>query len=184
MLNITATEFARNLSSYLDRLEFGSEEIIINRKKHPIAKISPGTPHMKALDAFADIFGILSDEEGEKWLKHTQVAAAVDNCPVYSAPPVIAELEYGVYRAKNPAQKAKRVSTVAKIKRKPCLNIDRDTGEIFGCLAANLDQRGKPSTYRVHYLWLAALAIQHNLKILTQNPKDFRDIPGVDLVAI
>ena len=58
--------------------------------------------------------------------------------PVYAAPPVIAELEYGVQRARTPAQRHRRAAAVNRIKKKPCLVIDRDTGAIFGRLAADL----------------------------------------------
>ena len=69
MTVMTVTDFARNLSRVLDRLEHGGEEIIIMRNNHPVAKLIPGAPEMKALDAFADLYGILPSEEGEAWLR-------------------------------------------------------------------------------------------------------------------
>ena len=71
-----------------------------------------------------------------------------------------------------------------RIRRKPCLIIDRETGEFFGRLAADVDSRGRPSAHRINDLWLAALAIQHGMKLVTQNERDFADLPGVDLVAL
>lgn len=112
------------------------------------------------------------------------VAALTGDDPIYSAPPIIAELEYGVNRASTPTQKLKRASAVARIKKKPCLLIDKETGEIFGKLSAHLDSSGKPSTYRTHDLWIAALAIQHRMKILTQNRNDFKDVPGIELLIL
>ena len=67
------------------------------------------------------------------------VAAITGDEPVYLTPPVVAELEYGVNRAATAAQRNKRASALARIRKKPCLNIDRDTGEVFGRLAADLD---------------------------------------------
>jgi predicted nucleic acid-binding protein len=64
------------------------------------------------------------------------------------------------------------------------LSIDAATGVTFGRLAADLDSVGRPSTHRVQDLWLAALAVQHSLKILTQNPRDFRGIPGLTVLTI
>ena len=55
---------------------------------------------------------------------------------------------------------------------------------VFGRLAAELDSRGTPATYRVQDLWLAALAIQHNLGILTQNERDFAGIPGLRVMVV
>jgi len=120
-----------------------------------------------------------------KRLVHTELAERLGDEPVYLAPPVIAELEYGVNRARTPAQRNKRAAALAKIRKKPCLIIDRETGELFGRIAAEADRGGrKPSQHRVHDLWLAALAIQHGFRLLTQNPRDFRDIPGLELMLL
>lgn len=119
-----------------------------------------------------------------KQISHVDVADAIENDDVYLAPPIIAELEYGVSRAKTAAQRNKRLSAIAKIKKKPCLIIDKYTGELFGVLAAELDAMGKPAKYRIQDLWIAALAIQHNYKVLTQNEKDFLDIPGLDVIVL
>jgi predicted nucleic acid-binding protein len=32
-------------------------------------------------------------------------------------------------------------------------------------------------------IWIAALAIQHNMRLLTRNPKDFAGIPGLRLAV-
>ena len=117
-------------------------------------------------------------------LAPADVAAVTGDQPVYLAPPVLAELEYGVHRARTAGQRLKRAAAMARIRKKPCLVIDAETGMTFGRLAANLDTAGRPSTHRVQDLWLAAVAVQHNLRILTQNPKDFRDIPGLEVLVI
>lgn len=69
MVTMTATEFVRNFSKMLDRLEFAAEEIVITRNKHVVAKLIPGAAVLTAVEAFGDIFGILSDEDGEAWMK-------------------------------------------------------------------------------------------------------------------
>ncbi len=69
MKTMTATEVVRNFSAILSRLETGAEEITIVRNKHPVAKLVPGAPVMRAMDAFADLYGVLSDDEGAAWLK-------------------------------------------------------------------------------------------------------------------
>ena len=117
-------------------------------------------------------------------LTHIDVAEAIGNDNVYLAPPVLAELEYGVNRARTPAQRAKRQSALARIRKKPCLIIDRDTGELFGRMAAELDSLGTPSTHRVQDLWIAALAVQNGLRVLTENGRDFQDIPGLEVVVL
>ena len=117
-------------------------------------------------------------------LAPADIAEITKDEPVYVTPPVIAELEYGIYRAKTEAQKNKRLSAVNKIKRKPCLIIDRETGDIFGKIASDLDNSGKSSSYMVQDVWIAALAIQHNFRILTRNLKDFEGITGLEILSI
>ncbi len=117
-------------------------------------------------------------------LAPSDVASITGKEPVYLAPPIIAELEYGVHRAQTDAQRTRRAGALARIRRKPCLIIDRDTAELFGRLSAALDTSGRPATHRTHDIWIAALSIQHNLRVLTRNGRDFSDIPGLDLVVI
>ena len=117
-------------------------------------------------------------------LTHLKVAEITGDAPVYLSPPVVAELEYGVNRATNEAIRNKRRAALVKIMKKPCLSIDKDTGNLFGKLAAELDKKGTPSTHRINDLWIAALAIQHNMSVLTENIKDFKDIPGLKLIKI
>lgn len=117
-------------------------------------------------------------------LTHTRVADLVDNDAVYLAPPVLAELEYGVRRASTEAQRNRRISALDRIRKKPCLLIDKDTGETFGRIAAGLDTAGRPAAHRVNDLWIAAVALQNGFRVLTENPGDFRDIPGLDVVAV
>ena len=69
MKTLTATEAARNFSKVLDMLEHGSEEIIILRNNHPVAKLVPGAPRRTALEALSDLYRVLPDEEGTAWLR-------------------------------------------------------------------------------------------------------------------
>jgi predicted nucleic acid-binding protein len=112
------------------------------------------------------------------------VAAATGDEPVYLTPTVLAELWYGVHRAKSEAQRTKRLAAMTRIRRKPCLGIDGATGEIVGRIAADLDSRGRPATHRLNDLWIAAIAIQHGFAVLTRNPDDFGDIPGLRVIKV
>lgn len=69
MITMSVTDFARNLSRALDRLEFAGEEIALVRNKQVVAKLIPGAPVVTALEAFGDLYGILSDAEGGAWLE-------------------------------------------------------------------------------------------------------------------
>ncbi len=63
MIQMSATEFSRNLSQMLDRVHYGSEEIVVLRNRCAIARVVPGAPFMTASEAFADIPGTLAEEE-------------------------------------------------------------------------------------------------------------------------
>ena len=117
-------------------------------------------------------------------LTQLDVAEAIENDDVYLAPPVISELEYGVHRSRTAEQRARRQGALARIKRKPCLVMDRDTGELFGRIAAELDNRGTPSIHRIQDLWIAALALQNGFRVLTENERDFQDIPGLEVIVL
>ena len=117
-------------------------------------------------------------------LTHVDIADTVRNDAVFLAPHVIAELEFGVHCAKTDAQRNKRIAALARIKRKPCLGVDRVTGELFGRLAAQLRKDGKDARHRVHDLWIAALALQHGYAVLTENPRHFRDVPGLTVLSV
>jgi predicted nucleic acid-binding protein len=73
----------------------------------------------------------------------------------------------------------------ARMTRKPLLPIDADTADVFGELAGLLAKSsGRSHRTRVQDLWLASQAIQHGLGLVTRNPGDFADIPGLELVRI
>jgi len=73
MTTMTATEFAKNIKKTLDRLEFGREEIILVRNNHKIARIIPGSPHLTAIEAMADIYRTLSPEAAKGWLEDSRL---------------------------------------------------------------------------------------------------------------
>lgn len=102
--------------------------------------------------------------------------------PVSISPVVLAELSFGAEMAEDEGIRQKRKAGLARLRKKPFITINEVTGDIFGRLAATLRRRGLDHKYRVQDLWLASQAIQNNPKVLTKNEKDFKDIPGLDLV--
>ncbi|MCU0579844.1 MAG: type II toxin-antitoxin system VapC family toxin [Desulfobacterota bacterium] len=103
--------------------------------------------------------------------------------PVFLSPVTLAELTFGVEMGKDPAIRLKRAAALERLRRKPILVIDEFTGEIFGKMAAQLKITGRDHHYRIQDLWLASQAVQHGLKLLTRNEKDFIDLPGLDWVV-
>jgi predicted nucleic acid-binding protein len=102
---------------------------------------------------------------------------------VFISPVTIAELTFGAESAKDPAIKQRRIASVERLKRKPTLRIDSETGTIFGRVSSQLKADGRGSDFRIQDLWIASQAIQHGYSLLTRNKKDFHDIPGLDLVV-
>ena len=117
-------------------------------------------------------------------LAPADIADLIGDEAVFIAAPVIAELEYGVHQAKTNDRRIKRARSVGRIKTKPCVIMDAHTGELFGKLAAQLCASGNAPQHRIQDLWLAALAVQYNMTLLTRNEKDFVDVPGLDLAVI
>ncbi|HEX8010923.1 MAG TPA: PIN domain-containing protein [Casimicrobiaceae bacterium] len=94
----------------------------------------------------------------------------------------IAELAYGAEIAANESERQRRHAALRRLKGKPLLCIDGDTGEIFGSLVAALRRSGRGAPrHRTQDVWLAAQAIQFGLCLLTYDRKDFVDIPGLTM---
>jgi predicted nucleic acid-binding protein len=118
---------------------------------------------------------------------HVSVAdvhAITKTQPVFISPVTIAELRMGLDLMSDQALRLKSLAAFRRLKRKPLLRIDLETGEVFGSVAAQLAKSGRGHDFRVQDLWLAAQAIQRRFRLLTQNEKDFKDIPRLDLVVL
>lgn len=111
------------------------------------------------------------------------VARFTKEDPVFISPVILAELSFGAEMAKDERIRQKRMASLNRLRKKPFIIIDENTGEIFGRLAAGIHKQGLDHEYRIQDLWLASQAIQNNMKFLTRNEKDFLDIPGLDLIV-
>ena len=115
-------------------------------------------------------------------LAPADVAALTASEPVFISPVTLAELRFGAETAEDPGIRQRRLIALRRLARRPLLPIDGTTGDIFGSLAAQIRAAGRQHRYRVQDLWLASQALQHDCRLLTRNPHDFEDIPGLDLV--
>ncbi len=118
-------------------------------------------------------------------LSAADLAAIIGKFMVYGSPVSLAELAHAAEMPPEEHVRQRRRATVAYLRDKVILPIDGVTGEIFGALASKLVQggRGSPS-HRVQDLWIAAQAIQHKLRLITYNRKDFDDVPGLDVQVL
>jgi predicted nucleic acid-binding protein len=104
--------------------------------------------------------------------------------PIYLSPVNLAEIRFGIELMTVPATKQKAMAMLRRMRRKPLIRITGETAEIFGVLAAKLRRSGRGADFRVQDLWLAAQAIQRDFTVLTANPKDFQDIPGLKWIPV
>ena len=104
--------------------------------------------------------------------------------PVYLSPVNIAEIRFGVELLSSGLQKQRATAMLRRLHRKPQLRITIQTAETFGMLAAKIKKAGRDPHVRVNDLWLAAQAIQRDLRLLTSNARDFADIPGLKVVVL
>ena len=118
-------------------------------------------------------------------LSAADLSIIAGKAPVYGSPVSLAELTHAAELPPEEHIRQRRRNTVAYLREKVILPIDGATGEIFGALASQLVEggRGAPS-HRVQDLWIAAQAIQHKLRLITYNRKDFDDVPGLDVQVL
>ena len=117
-------------------------------------------------------------------LSASDVASVTLQDPIFISPVSIAELAFGVEGASTEGIRQKRMAALNRLKKKPCLHIDEETGAIFGSVAARLRKAGRGADFRIQDVWIASQAIQHGYRLLTENERDFRDIPGLDILTI
>lgn len=118
-------------------------------------------------------------------LSAADLASIVGVGAVYVSPVSIAELAQAAEIPPEEHIRVRRRATVARLTSKVVLPIDGTTAAVFGQLAVSLVQRGRGApAHRVQDLWLAAQAIQHGLRLITYNRKDFDDVPGLDLQVL
>lgn len=79
MIELTVTEFSRNLSTIFDRIEYKHEEIVLLRHNHKIARLIPGSFSLNALEAMGDLYRTLPDDAGKTWLKDSSVPGVLED---------------------------------------------------------------------------------------------------------
>jgi antitoxin (DNA-binding transcriptional repressor) of toxin-antitoxin stability system len=78
MIVLNVTDFSRKLKAVLDLVEYKGEEVILTRNKHKIARITPGSPHLTALEAMADLYRTLPDDPGGDWAAEGRIGGTLD----------------------------------------------------------------------------------------------------------
>lgn len=93
--------------------------------------------------------------------------------------PIIAlgELYYGAYHSVKVRENVARVESVAR--HNTILECDAHTADVYGQIVADLESRGQ--RIPANDIWIAALAIQHNLTLLTRDAH-FDRVSGLSAV--
>jgi predicted nucleic acid-binding protein len=105
------------------------------------------------------------------------------DAPVFTSVVSIGELSFGVHSCSDPSERSIRAAYLRQIETRPTLNISSNTAAAFGILAAALKISGRSPRPRYNDLWIAAQAIEHGFRLVTINPNDFEDLPGLQLVT-
>lgn len=103
------------------------------------------------------------------------IAARLDTFEeIYVTPVVVGELSYGAYASADPARHIKQIENFL-LNCKTAF-IDNTTSDIYGKIKAALKRKGKPIPE--NDIWIAAVAIQHNLPLYTTD-KHFAEIESL-----
>ncbi len=90
----------------------------------------------------------------------------------------VSEIYFGAYRSRN----QEKILKAYEDKVFPNVNIlpfDTDSGKIYGRLKALLEKRGLSKNEPD--LMIAAIAIQHDMILVTGNKRHFMNIPGLNI---
>ena len=79
MIEMTVTEFSRNLSTVFDRIEYKHEEIVLIRNNNRIARVIPGSFTLNALEAMSDLHRTLPESAGKDWLSDSCLPGDLDS---------------------------------------------------------------------------------------------------------
>ena len=104
--------------------------------------------------------------------------------PIYISPVNLAEIRFGIELMTNARQKQRAMAALRRMRRKPLLRISGETAEVFGVVAAKLTKLGRGASLRIQDLWLASQALQRDFTLLTDNAKDFKDVPDLKVVVV
>ena len=97
---------------------------------------------------------------------------------LYTSTVVLGELLAWAYRRTNPASLLQQIEAEL-LSDVLVLDYDRACAERFGQVRGTLLQQGV--SVNTADLMIAAVALAHNLVLVTNNTKDFRNIPGLTL---
>lgn len=103
----------------------------------------------------------------QRFAQHTGLVAV---CSI-----VVGELYLGAEKARDPA--AERAKVDRFLARLPSLDLDTPAARVYAVVRADLEARG--IRIEDNDLFIAAIALSRNLKVVTHNARDFGRVPGL-----
>ncbi len=103
---------------------------------------------------------------------------------VFTSAIAVGELSFGVHACPDAAIRSMRAAFLRQVESRPVLEVTKHTAAAFGVLAAAVKHAGRSPRPRYNDLWIAAQAIEHGYTLLTLNPRDFSDLPGLQVVSL
>lgn len=110
-----------------------------------------------------DANAIIALQRGDAALKQLLIASTDVFLPVVA----IGELYYGAY--KSGRVEANRQNIVAFVANRVILHVDTDTADVYGQVKQGLRAKGRPIPE--NDIWIAALAIQYDLTLVTDDSR-------------
>ena len=96
----------------------------------------------------------------------------------------LAEMTFGPLVASGP-ERAHRQAQLQRVESDFVpLPFDADAARAFGRVSASLRRTGRKASARAFDAMIAAVAIANGLPLYTCNPRDFRDIDGLEVVEV
>ncbi len=133
----------------------------------------PAKPERGILDTSTVIF-----------LQRLDDANALPDEPLITAV-TLAELAVGPLVAEDESERTVRQAHLQQAEASfDPLPFDADAARAFGGVATALRRSGRKTAARAYDAMIAATAVANGLPIHTCNPDDFRDIDGLDVVAV
>jgi toxin FitB len=97
----------------------------------------------------------------------------------------IAELHYGVLKAKDDRARRLRLSRLGDIEEKmPVLPIDSRVARAYATLADAVTKAGRSPRPRCMDLWIAATALTQKLTLYTRNPDDLKGLESLVTIRV
>lgn len=133
------------------------------------------------MGALADSSVLIAATNNERFTAWARAAIATYS-DFFVSPIVLSELQVGCHTASDVDNALLRRQALQYALEAICLDVTTATASAHASLRTELMRAGKTRS-RGNDLWLAATAREHQLDLLTCNPRDFADVAGLRVIS-